>query len=274
MVKVEVSIRGSAGEKFLLNVKEGKQSFKWLAQVVQSRLGVEAVCKLVTTIENAADELINPRDCIADHVDKDGLCKCFATVVTSFPSDVWGNPVYGDWMSAAHLRSEPGRQWASDMAQWRERLALGLIDASGRMADTSALVLTGVAESKSGVEGGAASLGSSSSASSASSSSSSSSSSASSSSSSSSSARREVSGGRAEAKGGELAEDGAAPRRKSRTAPGPVLTLNREAAGEGGVDKGRERGAKEERGDKERQSAEGGEEEEELKDGSTRLRHK
>ena len=87
MVKVEVSIRGGAEEDkpMVINVKEGKQSFKWLAAVIQTRLPTPSnfrtvsadgpVCKLVSKIHNSDEELINPRDSVAEHADKEGLCQ-------------------------------------------------------------------------------------------------------------------------------------------------------------------------------------------------------
>lgn len=250
-IKIEVSISDSE-EKMSFKVKEGKQTFKWLAQVVQSRLTTpsstriitaeETNCKLVSAIQTTDNELINPRDCIADHADKDGLCKCVATVVTSFPSDVWGNPVYGDWTTAAYLRSELGMQWAADMTKWRERLEAGLIDSSGRLADTSALVVvTSQAEPKGA--GGA-----------------------------------HLSGDKGESKGYE-AEAGLddPPRRKSRplVAPqGPILALNREAAGYDGAE-GSERQNRERKGVDDDSEAGWGSKEGDGRDGaSTRLRHK
>ena len=54
--------------RFVLNVKEGRQTFKWLAQVLQARLGVSASSPcLVKAITNSDSVLLDPRDCIAEH---------------------------------------------------------------------------------------------------------------------------------------------------------------------------------------------------------------
>lgn len=164
-MKIDVTVRGS-GEVISINVKEGRQTFKWLAQVVQSRLiattlnptktihGDESRSKVVSSITNSKDELINPRDSIMEHADPDGNCKVHAHVVSTFPSDVWGNPVYDDWMTAAYLRSEVGIHWASEMSAWRDRLANAVVDSSGKpIADSASSSLSPRGGTSSGAMG-------------------------------------------------------------------------------------------------------------------------
>lgn len=120
--------------QFVLNVKEGRQTFKWLAQVLQARLGVSAPSPcLVKAITNNEAILLDPRDSIAEHViPETGICTVHVTVVSTFPSDVWGNPIYGDWMTTAYVRSELGQRYCQEMDAWRERLAAAVVDSSGK----------------------------------------------------------------------------------------------------------------------------------------------
>ena len=146
-----------APEVISLNVKEGHQTFKWLAQVVQARCTVTAAssgARLVSSIANSKNELVNPRDMIAEHAEADGNCKVTATLVQSFPSDVWGNPVYEDWLAAANLRSELGMQWSSEMNAWRERLQASVVDSAGRPVITSGGATSSAAPAMSPVPGG------------------------------------------------------------------------------------------------------------------------
>ena len=118
-----------------LNVKDGQQTFKWLAQVVASRCAVAdslSASRIVSEITNSKSEVVNPRDMIVEHADEDGNCRVRAALVPSFPSDIWGNPVYNDFLTAAYLRSEIGSQWSSEMHTWRQRLQAAVVDSSGK----------------------------------------------------------------------------------------------------------------------------------------------
>lgn len=112
-----------------VSVGDGKQTFKWLASVVQSRIAQYNLLKnhyekdshIVTEIRNHAGELINPGDCIFEHYGPSGL-NVTATISTSFPIDDWENPDMGDWMRVAYIKSEIGQHWATEMEAWRDSL--------------------------------------------------------------------------------------------------------------------------------------------------------
>jgi len=139
MVVVEVKVIGGSGGSasvLTLNVKEGQQTFKWLAQVVQARSTVSnsmSAARICASIMNRDNEMVNPRDMIAEHADADGKCSVQAHLLPSFPSDAYGNPIYDDWVCAAYLRSELGIQWASEMNAWRQRLQAAAVDSSGKL---------------------------------------------------------------------------------------------------------------------------------------------
>jgi hypothetical protein len=105
----------------------GRQNFKWLGSVVQSRIKQYGVLKnkfqedhyIVTEIRNTDGQLLNPLDLLTEHAIGDNL-SCTATVVSSFPVDEWENPEMGDWVRIANVKSEIGMNWANEVQAWRE----------------------------------------------------------------------------------------------------------------------------------------------------------
>jgi len=71
-----------------INVGSGRQTFKWLAAVIQSRLIEDSVLRLaynsenciISAIKNVKDELINPMDLILEHSDEDKKVNIIAEV--------------------------------------------------------------------------------------------------------------------------------------------------------------------------------------------------
>ena len=118
------------GETFDVNVGEGKQTFKWLASVVATRAKTFKVLRedfeddgfIVTGLRNGDGDLVNPIDTIAEHCSS-GADKfsVFADITTTFDSDEWGNPIRGEWMTAAYVRSSSSKIWSDEMTAWRER---------------------------------------------------------------------------------------------------------------------------------------------------------
>ena len=123
---MRVFVESADREVVVVNVQEAKQSFKWLANVVQSRI-IQATNSnrvIVTGISNKQDELIDPRDKICEHAQWDeGNWHVKATMAVQFPNDEWGNPVYGDWVSAAYLNNEDNYRWSMEMESWRNKLS-------------------------------------------------------------------------------------------------------------------------------------------------------
>jgi hypothetical protein len=88
-----------------ISVGDGKQTFKWLASVIQSRIqthqlrrkGYETESYIVTELLNTKGELLNPSHCIYEHAGSNGM-ELSAVLATSFPVDEWDNPEMGDFM--------------------------------------------------------------------------------------------------------------------------------------------------------------------------------
>ena len=112
-----------------VSVGDGKQTFRWLASVVQSRIKQSNVLRsnyedesyIVTEIRNAFGELLNPQDCIFEHSGTNGLT-ITAIVSTKFPVDEWENPELGDWLQGAHVHSKAGVFWSKEIDAWRSKL--------------------------------------------------------------------------------------------------------------------------------------------------------
>ncbi|KAJ1437193.1 hypothetical protein B484DRAFT_392916, partial [Ochromonadaceae sp. CCMP2298] len=86
---IEVKVKD---QNVSISVGDGKQTFKWLASVVQARIQQYGVLKsrfendnyIVTEVRNKSGELINPADRLYEHADL-GKCSVTAIVATSFP---------------------------------------------------------------------------------------------------------------------------------------------------------------------------------------------
>ena len=107
----------------------GRQSFRWLGSVVQSRIKQYGVLKnkfedenyIVTEIRNMDGQLLNPMDLLCEHADSDNL-NVVATVVSAFPVDEWEVPEMGDWLKEAHVKSKTGHHWMTEIEAWRDSL--------------------------------------------------------------------------------------------------------------------------------------------------------
>lgn len=107
-----------------VNVQEGNQSFKWLAQIVESRLQALRRTKVIVNgIYNELEELIDPRQLICEHatwLNDNWTVK--AKILSEFPSDEWGNPIYDEWTACAYLTKDHTFKWALEMDSWRSQL--------------------------------------------------------------------------------------------------------------------------------------------------------
>ena len=99
-------IKVNAGEITIdVSVGDGRQTFKWLAGVVQQRITqyhmrrkrFETENYIVTELKNTSGELLNPTDLIYEHGHAEGFT-IGATLVSNYPVDEWDNPDMGDWM--------------------------------------------------------------------------------------------------------------------------------------------------------------------------------
>lgn len=105
----------------------GRQSFRWLGSVVQSRIKQFGVLRnkfeednyIVTEIRNAEGQLLNPDDMLCEHATSDTL-NVTAVVASSFPVDEWEIPEMGDWLKGAYVKSKTGQHWMSEIEAWRE----------------------------------------------------------------------------------------------------------------------------------------------------------
>ena len=138
------------GQQISVGVQQGKQTFKWLALVLQTRIkelqqgkGSARVGKsdtgyLITGLLNENDELLDPRDCIFEHaVWVDGKWTIKAQTSGTFPSDNWGNPIYNEWTSAAYLNNEDSFRFMMEMDNWRMRLDLSSNGNNGTSGDNT-----------------------------------------------------------------------------------------------------------------------------------------
>lgn len=125
VLKVNVS-----GRPLDISVGDGKQTFKWLSQVILSRAKTAKLLRgdfeddnyIVTGLRNREGVLINPLDSICDHVPEAGDFHLVADVAPQFESDEWGNPILNKWQSRAFVHSEAGARWTGETSAWRERM--------------------------------------------------------------------------------------------------------------------------------------------------------
>lgn len=107
----------------------GRQTFRWLGSVIQSRIKQYGLLKnrfedenyIVTEIRNRDNQLLNPADLLVEHAEGSNL-EVIAIVASSFPVDEWEIPEMGDWLKGAHIKSKIGSQWMSEIEAWRDSL--------------------------------------------------------------------------------------------------------------------------------------------------------
>lgn len=121
------------GVVITISVDKGEQTFKWLAQVLTSRIKIEKLLRskfgpddiIVTGIFNVSKELINPLDKLFEHkldLDADSNDLIFtAQILPQFEIDEYGNPIYDDWLHTAYLVTENSQKWSSNMQYWRDK---------------------------------------------------------------------------------------------------------------------------------------------------------
>lgn len=131
---VKITVRVTVENKELnIKVGDGRQNFKWLAQTLQSRIKEFNILRdeyqdegiIIKNIKNINGELINPIDCIYEHVNVDNendiiIFNVNAEIATKYDADQWGFPIINEWQSSAYLRSHHGITWNNEMTAFRD----------------------------------------------------------------------------------------------------------------------------------------------------------
>ncbi len=113
-----------------ISVGGGKQTFRWLAQCIQSRLLLmksmrssnKAERFRINALRNKGNELINPFDLIVEHLPLDiNLLEVYADCQFNANIDDSGNPLYTEWESSAYVVSEEGRNWFDNLENARNQ---------------------------------------------------------------------------------------------------------------------------------------------------------
>jgi hypothetical protein len=125
----------NTGKSLSINIGDGKQTIRWLSTVVASRAKESKLVLtdfpennfIVTGVRNVEGTLINPADAICEHMsgsDPDRIT-LIVDLLSTFPSDEWGNPKLTNWQVNAFVHSKPGIKWAVETEAWRERNRAG-----------------------------------------------------------------------------------------------------------------------------------------------------
>eukprot|EP00596_Hydrurales_sp_CCMP1899_P007701 CAMPEP_0119045840 /NCGR_PEP_ID=MMETSP1177-20130426/42891_1 /TAXON_ID=2985 /ORGANISM="Ochromonas sp, Strain CCMP1899" /LENGTH=194 /DNA_ID=CAMNT_0007018235 /DNA_START=135 /DNA_END=716 /DNA_ORIENTATION=+ len=129
-------------------VDKGEQTFKWLAQVLTSRIRLDKLLRskfgpdeiIITGIYNVHNELISPLDKLFEHqLDKDDTddnLHFTAQILDQFEIDEFGNPIYDDWLHTAYLVTKDSQEWSSNMQHWREKKDMILKDKKENYSDS------------------------------------------------------------------------------------------------------------------------------------------
>eukprot|EP01041_Mallomonas_annulata_P010142 gene10142-21153_t len=127
--KLTVRVQAN-GNKIQITVGEGKQTFKWLANVVTEQLKSIISAKLkvgdvgasVVGFTDLSGDEIHPMDFLYQYSsDSVNTMDFIAKVIETIPSDDYGNPLYSEFQKAAFLCSESSRKWALETDAWRDR---------------------------------------------------------------------------------------------------------------------------------------------------------
>ena len=147
--KVKVMIIKVKVRDAVINIScgNGRQTFRWLGSVIQSRIKQYGLLKnrfedenyIVTEIRNRDNQLLNPADLLVEHAEGSNL-EVIAIVASSFPVDEWEIPEMGDWLKGAHIKSKIGSQWMSEIEAWRDSLKT-MKDATNRGGHESHVLL-------------------------------------------------------------------------------------------------------------------------------------
>ena len=122
-VRVIVKVQDS---ELTITCGDGKQTFKWLALVIQTKIKDDSNLRkrfdvnsfIVSEIRNIFGELLNPNDLIEEHAGPSGL-SVNAVLSSKFPLDQWENPQLGAWYKSAYVKSDVGKYWNSELDAWR-----------------------------------------------------------------------------------------------------------------------------------------------------------
>jgi hypothetical protein len=112
--------------EIVVEVGDGRQSVRWLAQTVQARIAVKKLMRLefaedkviVTAIRNASGAIINPYMEIAEAV-PDLSIPLKADVSDATPTDEYGNPVLTQWTQDAYVKSAAGKNFFQGNKGWK-----------------------------------------------------------------------------------------------------------------------------------------------------------
>jgi hypothetical protein len=112
--------------EIVVEVGNGHQTVRWLAQTVQARIALKKLMRLefaeekliVTAIRNASGDIISPYMEIAEAI-SDPSIPLKADVSDSTPTDEHGNPVLTQWTLDAYVKSVPGKNFFQGNKGWK-----------------------------------------------------------------------------------------------------------------------------------------------------------
>jgi hypothetical protein len=121
-MKIQVNILTKSIE---IELGEGRQSIKWLAQVVSARIVSQRLLRstfeeekqLVVGMLDKDGSMVDPNACIADVIEDGGCLR--ANVLDEVLSDKFGNPVVPVWRQEAFIHSGPGIVFARGHEAWK-----------------------------------------------------------------------------------------------------------------------------------------------------------
>jgi hypothetical protein len=129
---MKVCVHHPVAGELIISLGDGRQTFRWLAKAVESRVSVFKLARtataehgsdlnLVTAFKNRTGELLNPFDMIYEHGEKDAdQIDIWAESTAELVIDNNGDPEYPEWLSAAFVISDEGRKWQNTITHFRE----------------------------------------------------------------------------------------------------------------------------------------------------------
>jgi len=108
-----------------IEVREGRQNVKWLAQVVSTRIAYfkllrstfEEEKQLIVGMIGPDGSLLDPNATIVDVLEEDDVVR--ANVTDEVNSDQYGNPIVPVWRQEAFVHSGPGMIFAQGYEAWK-----------------------------------------------------------------------------------------------------------------------------------------------------------
>jgi hypothetical protein len=136
------------GREVGVEVGEGKQHFKWLAQVISAKIKLFKILRstyedekhLVVALRNRNGQLLDPHGIISDTIEDGAFIK--AEVSDEISSDTYGNPTVPQWLQDAYVQSSAGVQFARGREAW-DRNPSRMRTATAQDTGSDALVFAG-----------------------------------------------------------------------------------------------------------------------------------